>query len=600
MFNHRLETRRLAALLLALSIGAAASVAQTPAFTYQGKLTDGGNPANGTFDLQFTLFDALNGGAQQGVTLTREDVIVTSGVFTVQLDFGAAAFPGAARFLEIGVRPGASTGAFTVLTPRQQVLTTPYALRSLTAGSADALAVTCIGCVTGTQIGAGSGNYIQNTTTPQPGSDFNISGTGTANIFNATTQFNLNNARVLSNAGTANLFVGAGAGVVNTSGASNTFVGANAGANNTTGNLNTFFGRSVGNSNTSGASNSFFASSAGTANTTGRAGDTNTMGSNNTIIGAAADVGSNNLSNATAIGAQAQVTTDNSLVLGSINGVNGATANTKVGIGTTAPVAPLEVAAEGTTNTLFLTNFGGTTAITMRQANGTRSTPTATLESDNLLQLEGRGHNGNGFSGLGRAAILFQAAEDWTNAANGARIDFLITPNGGLSTFTAMRIDQDGQVGLGDLAPADKLDVNGDIRVGTSGTNGCLKNNNGGAIIGACSSDLRFKQNITAFPRILNNFVQLRPVHYYWRAAEFPDKHFGLEQSYGLIAQEVEQVLPELVSLDAQGYRQVDYSKLPLLTIQAVKDLKVENEALKRRLLELEKRIGVRRTRQRR
>jgi hypothetical protein len=55
---------------------------------------------------------------------------------------------------------------------------------------------------------------------------------------------------------------------------------------------------------------------------------------NITAIGASAEVAGNN---ATAIGANAEVTTDNSLVLGSINGVNGATANTNVGIGTTAP-----------------------------------------------------------------------------------------------------------------------------------------------------------------------------------------------------------------------------------------------------------------------
>ena len=43
-------------------------VAQTTAFTYQGKLADNGNPANGHYDFQFSLFDALSGGAQQGTT----------------------------------------------------------------------------------------------------------------------------------------------------------------------------------------------------------------------------------------------------------------------------------------------------------------------------------------------------------------------------------------------------------------------------------------------------------------------------------------------------------------------------------------------------
>src|SRR5215813_1319426 len=60
--------------------------AQTTAFTYQGKLTDSGNLATGNYDFQFTLFDALSGGAQQGTTQTVSNVTVTNGIFTVNLD----------------------------------------------------------------------------------------------------------------------------------------------------------------------------------------------------------------------------------------------------------------------------------------------------------------------------------------------------------------------------------------------------------------------------------------------------------------------------------------------------------------------------------
>jgi len=84
-------------------------------------------------------------------------------------------------------------------------------------------------------------------------------------------------------------------------------------------------------------------------------------------------------------------------------------------------------------------------------------------------------------------------------------------------------------------------------------------------------------------------------VHFYWRADEFPEHHFGDGQAYGLIAQEVEQVLPELVVTHEDGYKAVDYSKLPLLTIQAVKELKAENDDLKAKvgeIDELKKRIS--------
>ncbi len=105
---------------------AAARAAVGTAFTYQGRLTDGGSPANGTYDLQFQLYDAANDGDLLG-TVTREDLTVSDGLFTVRLDFGQA-FDGTARYLAIGVRPGSSTGAYTPLSPRQELTPAPHAL----------------------------------------------------------------------------------------------------------------------------------------------------------------------------------------------------------------------------------------------------------------------------------------------------------------------------------------------------------------------------------------------------------------------------------------------------------------------------------------
>jgi hypothetical protein len=98
------------------------------AFTYQGRLTDGGDLTNGTYDFEFKLYDAASGGGQVGSTITKDDVTVTDGLFTVELDFGSGAFTGDARWLEIGVRAGNSTGAYTTLTPRQPLTPAPYAL----------------------------------------------------------------------------------------------------------------------------------------------------------------------------------------------------------------------------------------------------------------------------------------------------------------------------------------------------------------------------------------------------------------------------------------------------------------------------------------
>ncbi|MCP4611564.1 MAG: hypothetical protein GY845_22875, partial [Planctomycetes bacterium] len=81
-------------------------------FTYQGKLNDGGSVANGKYDLEFTLHNALALGNQVASAITKEDVNVYDGYFTVTLDFGSSAFNGAARWLAIGVRSYNSTGAF--------------------------------------------------------------------------------------------------------------------------------------------------------------------------------------------------------------------------------------------------------------------------------------------------------------------------------------------------------------------------------------------------------------------------------------------------------------------------------------------------------
>ncbi len=113
--------------LATLAAGATQLVAQGTAFTYQGNLIQAGQAANAPHDFEFRLFNAATGGAQQGPTVTLDDVGVTNGLFLAPLDFGAN-FPGADRFLQIAVRPGDSTGSYTTLTPRQPLTPTPYAL----------------------------------------------------------------------------------------------------------------------------------------------------------------------------------------------------------------------------------------------------------------------------------------------------------------------------------------------------------------------------------------------------------------------------------------------------------------------------------------
>ena len=88
---------------------------------------DGGAPANGVYDFQFALFDDESAGTRWVRPSPKADVTVTDGLFTVELDFGSV-FDGTALWLEIGVRPGSDTGAYTTLSPRQPLTPTPYAL----------------------------------------------------------------------------------------------------------------------------------------------------------------------------------------------------------------------------------------------------------------------------------------------------------------------------------------------------------------------------------------------------------------------------------------------------------------------------------------
>src|SRR5262245_6095776 len=101
--------------------------AQGTAFTYQAQLDQLGGPANGNFDLSFSVFTGPVGPGQVGNTLTNANVALSNGLVTVTLDFGAGIFTGADRWLEIAMRTN-GTGPFTTLVPRQQLTPTPYAI----------------------------------------------------------------------------------------------------------------------------------------------------------------------------------------------------------------------------------------------------------------------------------------------------------------------------------------------------------------------------------------------------------------------------------------------------------------------------------------
>jgi hypothetical protein len=388
-FKLILKLTRKSLLLAAIAVFLSGAVnAQTTLFSFQGKLPNEAAPASDIFEMEFRLFDAATGGTQIGATNTVGEIAVKNRSFTVWLDFGAAAFPGADRFIEISYRRSGGNQPFAIVFPREQVLSVPYSIRSLAATTADnALSLNGLDVSNFVQTNdsrlsdernplPGSNNYIQNTTVRQSPANFNISGTGAANVLNAAAQYNLGGQRFLSssggnlsvgfntnilNSGLFNTFLGFNAGMSNSGGSQNTFVGNGAGKNNSVGRRNTFVGNGAGDDNTSGQENSFFGSFAGTgsigSNNTfiGESAGFTTDGSENTFVGRGAGVnatrgtgntfigdlsglsagggvpslnntllGSNtkvaaNVSNSTALGAGATVSTSNTIVIGTAN-----------------------------------------------------------------------------------------------------------------------------------------------------------------------------------------------------------------------------------------------------------------------------------------
>lgn len=187
------------------------------------------------------------------------------------------------------------------------------------------------------------------------------------------------------------------------------------------------------------------------------------------------------------------------------------------------------------------------------------------------------------------------------------------TQQNGSSIAEKMRLTSYGELGIGTTTPAQALQVFGDIRVGTVGSNGCLEDYGGGLISGTCSSDERLKTDILSVRHddtesFAERLSQLDVVTYKWNetAGLLYSKDTDIE-NLGLIAQDVESVFPELISEDEEGFKQVDFRAFPFYLIEAIKELwndvtnntdridelEEENERLKDRLEAIEKELDV-------
>ena len=341
----------------------------------------------------------------------------------------------------------------------------------------------------------------------------------------------------MANTATGNSFFGRGAGKANTLGIENCAFGRDAGSLNTTGNSNSYFGQSAGYGNTgsnnaffgnksgygngTGGANTFLGSEAGAQNSTGSgntlvgavAGYSNVTGSGNTLVGFAAAVGSGRLNNATALGNNAIVSASNAHILGSIAGVNGATQDVSVGIGTSDPDAKLEVK--------------GATGVTTR-----------------LTSADGSNVN----------LDFKRQGSDWRISNSGGFLRF------GQSSDDLVTVINVLQLGGGSVNPA----ADGTISLGSSS----LRWQTVYSVNGVNqTSDLRMKREVKPLGPGLAPVLKLNPVTYRWKDASIDQ---GREH-IGFIAQELMEVLPAAVqgqgwSADMEGTPK-EWTETELLTV---------------------------------
>ncbi|MBS1791794.1 MAG: tail fiber domain-containing protein [Acidobacteria bacterium] len=547
--------------LIVLCGSVSVAFAQTTAFTYQGKLIDSGQSANGNYDFQFKLFDAVSGGTQQGSTLTNPTVAVSNGVFTVTLDFGVCAtcFNGTARFLEIAVRPAGSMNSYTMLAPRQPVTSTPYAIRALAATSSDSLSATCVGCVNGSQIGTvssssipvplflnGSTGPILAVTNNGVGDGLQATTNSTANnvsavagVVNSTTPgvssagvFGLNRGTAGDGIGVWGSHRGTGWGVYGQ--VSGDGIGVRGLANIGTGSTGFgVYGESLG---------AFGVGVYGTAPLTGLAGRFD-----------------------------GNVKIQNGLGLGTIS-----TPLRTFQIGADSDALFTFSPTDGMPNAGYI-RFGDNTGWKLHFARNRESSGGAlnTGTAGALLTIQDNGNVGlTNTSPIFRLHVVDPANTGLrvqTNSAGGTVASF-----GGNGDFQIdspslpggrMIIKENGRVGIGTTAPDQLLSVNGNASKAGGGS-------------WATYSDERLKNIKGRYTAGLKAILQLQPIRYEYK----PDNALGIKsegEHIGFGAQAVAKVIPEAVMKNEQGYLLINNDPIIWAAINAVKEQQAQIESLR-------------------
>jgi hypothetical protein len=209
---------------------------------------------------------------------------------------------------------------------------------------------------------------------------------------------------------------------------------------------------------------------------------------------------------------------------------------------------------------------------------GTPDNPTGVGPSSQLGFVNFQGYYPGGPMNSNNRLVRVGAVMDGNPSATSlpARLELYTTPIGATAGLLRMVIKGNGNVGIGTAWPGYLLDVTGDIRV-----NGNVYN-----------SDQRWKKNIQGLDSPLEKINQLNGVSFEWKKDEFKEMNFSDGRHIGLIAQDVEKIIPEVVSTDPKGYKSVEYANLVAYLIEAVKEQQKEIIELKNKIDILDKRVG--------
>jgi hypothetical protein len=343
--------------------------------------------------------------------------------------------------------------------------------------------------------------------------------------------YKINNQNLLYATG-GNLLVGINT-PFNSTGISNTFIGYQAGSSNTTGFYNVFIGSDSAYSNTTAYGNVIIGYSSGYNNEgntnvlIGQNSGVNNKGDNNVIIGVTSGFNNN---------------ADDNVFIGASSGVNNSTGASNTFIGRQAGNSNISGA-----NNVFLGKGAGYVNST-----GNNNTLLGTLSGSNNT------------SGINNTFVGYNSGFNVISQTGVVCIG--INSGGTAAGFAGSSVVNDGLYFPPGLAT-----------MGSTGANVYYDTNTGQ--MGAVTSSLRFKENITDIEVDTSNIYNLRPVSYNYKNSTYRD--------FGLIAEEVNQYYPEIVPKDAEGPFSVNYDRITVLLLVENKKIKQELTEIKNRLKEL-------------